>query len=254
MAINTFLTSGKDLTYKLPWAKGKEDVWIGYSGDDGGPIQDIFVHLHGYLPGALVGKDSKTILSDKKEGKVRVSGMVDRTTLEPLSLPRNSFMIVPNGLATGNVVKFDTLDVSKLVDACLDWWDDQTQMSNVRNAKWTITAHSGGGAALNQIALGKLGNPDPDALWYFDATYNAEPKLKDWAGKSGKQLCVAYIDTGDKWTTPFAKTTATWKLPKFRIAQALCVHEDVPFYAFTYFLTGKTSDPKKLAPPTCTPL
>jgi hypothetical protein len=252
MDINTFLSSSKDLSYALPWAKGKEDVWVAYSGGDGGPIDNVFVHFHGYLPGSLVGKDSLAILSDKKDGKVRASGMADRATGR--ALVKNSLLIIPNGLAKGNVVKFDGLDVSKLIEACRAWWDDQAQMSTQRDAKLTCTAHSGGGAALNLIALGKLGNPDPDALHYYDATYNAEPKLKDWAGKSGKQLCIAYID-GSK-TAPFAHTIEGWKLSKFRSVKAVggCQHEDVPFHSFPYFLTGKASDPKKLDPSSCTPL
>jgi hypothetical protein len=99
-----------------------------------------------------------------------------------------------------------------------------------------------------------MGKFDPDALHYHDATYNTEPKLKNWASGSGKQLCLAYIEGSP--TAPFAQTVEGWKLPKFRSAHAVggCKHEEVPFYAFPYFVTGKTSNPKRLDPPTCTPL
>jgi hypothetical protein len=249
--------SSKDLGYPLPWGKGK-DVWVAYNGVAGGPITDVFLHFHGYTGGGFWGKDPLTVL--KQGGLVRVSGLQDRKTGGALSLQRrNSLMIVPcgkqiNGTKDCVVTSFAGLDVPKLVDACIAWTADGAGVTSEQPYDLTCTAHSGGGDALNLIAAGKLGAPDPLALHYYDATYHPEPKLQSWAAGSGKQLCIAYRP-GTK-TAKFAEDVAGWKPPKFRIAKANtgCVHEEVPYYAFPYFLTGKTFDSKMLDPSTCSPL
>jgi hypothetical protein len=268
MDISAFISSVDDLKIKIPWAKGK-DVWVAYRGADDGAVTDVFVHFHGFLYPNWWGKDPNFVLSNKAGGKVSGSGMQDPKTKGALPLPgKNVLMIVPCGKQVSKeseyvITSFDGLDVPGLVEACLLWRDALSEETFVRDFKLTCTGHSGGGNALHLVTQGKLGAPDPAAIHFYDATYTKdkdakakaiqaanEASLKSWAAGSGKQLCVAYR----AGTDAYAKKIEGWKLPKFRIAKALCEHEEVPGLAFPYFLTGKTTGAKKMDPPTCSPL
>ncbi|MBF2062891.1 MAG: DUF3380 domain-containing protein [Calothrix sp. C42_A2020_038] len=140
---------------------------------------DIVVHFHGYS-----SDRERMVISRTKEP---YSGLVDPSDPSDLSLNSNfpTLAILPRGNyfggSSGNGYDFPALitptGLRELIDFCVEHFARGSGISNLRVRRMTITAHSGGGAAVLRILL----HNDPHCVYMFDALYQDARNLIVWA-------------------------------------------------------------------------
>jgi len=134
---------------------------------------DVVLHFHGFQP----------VAQFTLAGKVAVSGLEFADPGKPTNLLRTrpTIGIVPMGRAVDDHRRdFPALASASQVEALLAFALEQlVPQGSARIARRILTAHSGGGAAVEQL-LGR-GGWVPDEVHLFDALYSDPLSITNWA-------------------------------------------------------------------------
>jgi Papain-like cysteine protease AvrRpt2 len=163
---------------------------------------DVVVHLHGYraIERGAMRLPSVEVMSGLDFGDPHLPPGEDRTRVRPTLaiLPRGKWIgdqTYPRRMNDGSIVDtpyrpdayaFPALTgrqeaLDELIRYALDWFAStqllRSDPNTLDRARLILTAHSGGGSALEKI----LGHENPDEVHAFDALYSDAPNLAAWA-------------------------------------------------------------------------
>jgi hypothetical protein len=152
---------------------------------------DVVVHLHGFLPNRHLDlRDRKLPLSGLDFAPPTVpGGLAAQKQPAWTGRTRPTLLVIPRGRARpshGSAYDFPALmpdgAFAQLINVALRNFEEQAgirQCSLVRRV--ILTAHSGGGAALNKILAATAGTTvDPHEVHVFDALYGRPDGLSVW--------------------------------------------------------------------------
>jgi hypothetical protein len=143
---------------------------------------DVVVHLHGYsLNGGAMNLLREKLPISGLDFADPVSGRPGRVTPTVAILPRGHHARATNTRRSEAVYTFPVLatphGLNDLIDLSLAHVRTATGASNLRRRRLVLTAHSGGGAAVEAA----LPFNDPDEVHIFDGVYSPSPNVIRWA-------------------------------------------------------------------------